>query len=92
MFQLLFVLAQAASDTPPASIDVAKAPRADDIVVTARPGEHPARLGPVLPDRQEPLLPRARLDLGGGASMTSDVTTHAREGVAQFGVTLRVPF
>ena len=92
MLQLLFLLAQAGSDTTPPAADIAQAARPEDLVVTARRGEHPARLGPVLPDRQEQLLPRARLDLGGGKGLTADVTSHARENVSQLGVTLNIPF
>lgn len=65
---------------------------ADDIVVTAHTGEHPARLGPPLPERPSDRIPRARLNLGNGAALTGDVSTHPREGVGEFHLTLRVPF
>lgn len=64
----------------------------DPIVVTARRGEHPARLGQVLPSTTGPLLPTATLDLGDGITAASGVRSHPREGVAEFHFKLTVPF
>lgn len=64
----------------------------DTIVVTARSGEHPARLGKPLPEVAGPMLPKAVLDLGNGVTAASDVRTHSREGGGEIYLTLKVPF
>ncbi len=70
----------------------AAAPAANEIIVRARNGEHPARLGPVLPERRDEGLPRARLNLGDGVSISSEVSTHPREGVGEMHLRLHIPF
>jgi hypothetical protein len=90
MLLVAYLLAQAAAEPLPSQPTPRASP--DDIVVTARPDEHPARLGPVLPDNPEPLLPRARFGLPGGASVQLDGGTNAREGVAEGHVKLTIPF
>lgn len=108
MIAALLIFAQAAAEAPPPPVapgqeveilyKLAPAKRparsADDaIVVTARPGEHPARLGQVLPPNAAgPLLPKASIDLGNGVTAASDVRTHPREGGAEMYLTLTVPF
>ena len=102
MFGALFILAQAlveqapASPPPEAGFDLARAkagPTAPEtITVTARDGEHPARLGKPLPEVAGPLLPMARVDLGHGVAAAAQVRTHPREGVGELHFVLTAPF
>ena len=64
----------------------------ETIIVKARQGEHPARLGKPLPEVAGPLLPKAVLDLGDGVTLASEARTHAREGGAEAHLSLTVPF
>lgn len=106
MIAALLLLAQAPADVPPAPPvptlseptppAAAKAappnPPGGDIVVTSRTGEHPARLGTPLPEVAGPKLPMAVIDLGNGATLSSEGRTHAREGGEEIHFTVKVPF
>lgn len=101
MIEALFILAQALAEPAPApppevGFDLARAkpgPQSKDaITVTARQGEHPARLGKPLPEAAGQLLPKARIDLGGGVAAAAEVRTHPREGVGELHFTLTAPF
>ncbi|TPE59817.1 hypothetical protein FJQ54_12880 [Sandaracinobacter neustonicus] len=103
MIGLFLICAQAAAEPPPVPnivFDLKGSDRTeghpatsgDDIVVTARSGENPARLGAVLPTEIGPLLPPAALNLGGGAILQSYVKVHPRESVPEMHISIRIPF
>ena len=105
MISVLILLAQAATELPPAPpppmpVEAAAKPAAtrpaaqpdSDIVVTSRRGEHPARLGKPLPEVAGPMLPKAEIDLGNGVTLASEGRTHDREGGEEIHFTLKVPF
>ena len=101
MVGAILLLLQAATEAgaappPEVGFDIAKAGPAgapgQTIVVTGRTGDHPARLGKVLPEAAGPVLPKAALDLGDGVVAGAEVRTHPREGVGEMHFTLKVPF
>lgn len=106
MIIALLLFAQAPAGIPPASVPSAQSDVApstaskkkpptlpgDEIVVTSRTGEHPARLGTSLPEVAGPKLPMAVIDLGNGATLSSEGRTHAREGGEEIHFTVKVPF
>ena len=102
MLGALFILAQALVEPAPAppppetGFDLSRAKagpaQPETITVTAREGEHPARLGKPLPEVAGPLLPKAQVNLGHGVAAGAEVRTHPREGVGELHFVLTAPF
>lgn len=98
MIGLFLICAQPVTELPPIppiAFDLKSGKAAtsgEDIVVVARSGENPARLGTVLPTESGPILPLAALDLGGGTILQSSVKVHPREAVPEMHISIRIPF
>lgn len=98
MIGLFLICAQPVTELPPIppiAFDLKTgnaSANSEDILVVARSGENPARLGTVLPTEPAPILPLAALNLGGGTILQSTVKVHPREAVPEMHISIRIPF